>query len=198
MSSGQDWLEYVTALTGSGSVLAVVTKLTIDTIRCRRAKKSAEVFQQFGEIYKALKGIQEQTCALRACVIKLENGGGVPEPGGSVKSSIIYEVPGKDVDALSGAVAWKNVPLNGSWAGLVQEVISRPMVEVSSAEDISRENAFLAADEFCDKVIFIRIAVRKTAFFFLSVHLAKDIELTEVQQRGLSAHVFRLRSIFGK
>jgi len=94
-------LTFLTALVGTGGLAAI-----LQTIRWYKDRKDDPVQQgliDVSKIYDNLQKLKSSTHAKRAILFKLHNGGGRPKVGNIMYSSILYEVYGDGVSAISAS-----------------------------------------------------------------------------------------------
>lgn len=111
-------IELLKVLAGSGVLLAM-WKLLAKTVQEFGNGKATQAFRDISEIFECLVVLTHKTGAVRANLLKLENGGGVPNPMNSVRSSILYE-----------HTTGKHQPLKDSWTNQV--------IQAGYAEKISQ------------------------------------------------------------
>lgn len=153
-------------------------------------------FSRIAEIYKSLHALRLSTRSNRVCVLKTENGGGVPAPGCDVKSSVLYESADPSM-AKELSTSWQRVPLNGTWASVLQHIAADKCADLTPAMAVSPHYDFLTESD-CARVHFVLIALSESAMFYLSVHLAAGIDLSQKEQSNMYQHARRITELFAK
>lgn len=180
-----DWGQLVTTLFGASGAAWVGFRALADWLRAREAKKIQDNYARMARIYDALRVAMASTRASRICILKTENGGGIPSPGCDVKSSVLYENAAPN-SAQALQANWQKVPLNGTWCALINDVVIKGNAILTRDQEFGVENDFLSTAG-CDKVIFVRVSVKRNALYYMSVHLSNEVELTKNEQVQLRA-----------
>lgn len=189
-----DWNIVVPAVFGSGGVLAA----TLNYFSTRRAelriRKVRDNYARIGSIFNVMNTMRASTRATRVCVLKTENGGGIPAPGCDVKSSVVYESvdPTMTRELLS---TWQKVQLNGVWANILRKIANERCATLNHDANLGPHFDFLAESD-CARVHFILIQLTETAMFYLSVHLATGVELSQQQESTVYQGVRQISQLF--
>ncbi len=189
-----DWGELVTTLFGASGAVWVGWRAVADFLRTREVRQVQANLNRIARIYQTLQTAMAATRASRICVLKTENGGGIPRPGCAVKSSVLYEnaAPG---GARTLQTTWQNVLLTGTWVVILRDIVDKGSASLNKTLQLSAEQDFLLESD-CDKVEFIRVAVTGPAMYYLSVHLADAVELTRKEEVHLKVCARVIQTLF--
>jgi hypothetical protein len=189
-----DWNTPITVLFGSGGVGALLIKYLLDKRHARKSRRVQQSYARIAEVFKILQFVRLATRATRVCVLKTENGGGVPAPGCDVKSSVLYETADPSM-TRELASSWQKVALNGVWAEVLKKLAVDKNVRLTPNPEMGPHYDFLAESD-CATVEFALIDLTEAAMYYLSVHLAAGVELTPKEISAVHAGARRINLLF--
>jgi hypothetical protein len=189
-----DWTAIIAAIFGSGGLGVALVNYLTKRQHNKDKRKAQENFKKLDEVYKTLERIRYATRANRVCVLKTENGGGIPKPGSDVTSSVVHENASPDMTKELMA-SWQKVRLNGVWAPIIKHIAEDRCATLVPIPEMGPHFDFLLESN-CAKVHFVLIVQTPSAMFYMSVHLAEGIELSPQEQSEIYQGVRRLQQLF--
>lgn len=193
-----EWTPILTAAVGSGGALAAIISALSQRYKAKKEQKArknhANGYRRLSEIYKTLEFVRTSVRCTRVCVLKTENGGGIPAPGCDVKSSVLYENADYTMKREL-ASSWQKVLLNGIWAAILQEIAANQLATLKQVDGLDPRFNFLSESD-CAKVQFVLIDLTPTAMFYMSVHLDKEVDLSEKEASNIAVGARRIKQLF--
>ncbi len=189
-----DWNIIVPAIFGSGGALVGLINLWSSRRTTNKAKQVRDNYARIASVYRILETIRVATRASRVCVLKTENGGGIPAPGCDVKSSILYEAADRS-STKELQSAWQKVQLNGVWAQILQQIATERCATLTPDFAVGPHYDFLRESN-CAKVHFVLIDITEPALFYLSIHLDAGAELSPQQESAAHQGVRQISQLF--
>lgn len=162
------WVQLGLAVLGSGSFAAVI-HLVRDQLRRRAGRQYDRGYGDISMIYRLIQQLlSDIPGANRVLVLKSENGGGIPAPGCTVKSSVLYEVcdsPAKPIQE-----AWQGVPLDQDYSSILVKLSTegRAVIHLSDLHSDSITHVLFKAAN-ADRACVFRICATAHALLYLSV-----------------------------
>ena len=181
-----------------GTTLTLLTSLATIWFKHKLDKKAYKKKHAFSktipsvhEVYSILNTIKGETDSNRAIILKAENGGGRPNLGSHLKSSVLYEVFDSPLESVRKL--WQNQPLDEEYIKILNKLIvtedKKCVVEVSKLPkgSLLREN--YEANNVKTSHVY-EIAEREHSYLYLSINYlsndnnahARDIERACVNQ----------------
>ena len=189
-----DWGTILTSVFGSGGLGVAAFQYFSKRASEKKTRHIQNSYARIAEVYRALESIRAATRANRVCVLKTENGGGIPAPGCDVKSSVLYENADPKMPRELQS-CWQKVELNGVWAPLLHCLAVEGFANLTPNEKMGPHFDFLAESD-CAKVHFVLIKLSEPAMFYLSVHLPDNIELSAYEASTMYQGARHIRQLF--
>ncbi len=184
------------AVLGTGGGAAAAIKLLKDWSRMRRSKHMDAGFADVNELYQTLQTLLGDISADRILVIKSENGGGLPRPGCTIKSSVIHEVyNGQYLGSLYEV--WQRVPLDHDYSQILSVLSTGQWVwrETSTLSHSSVIKDLLEDD--VRRLAFARICGTNNALWYIALHFRSPNKIDDKERARTQQAIYRLRVLFG-
>lgn len=188
-------IQLALALIGTSGGMAAIVNLLRLWARKRRSKHMDAGFADMNEIYQTLQNLLGEIAADRILVIKSENGGGLPRPGCTIKSSVIHEVFNGDLGSLYES--WQRVTLDheyshvlhilstGEWVWRATDELARPSVLADLLEPEVK------------RIAFARICGTNNALWYIALHFRTEGRVDDDDRARTQRAIHKLRILFG-
>lgn len=136
----------------------------------------------------------KKTGAARVVVLRLENGGGKPALGKTLKSSVVYEVYSPSEESISET--WQNQQVDDEYIKLIVDVSTR---KVSKVETDKLEESILKSSYLARGIRFsfkFEIYEAKTSYFYLSFYFKDVPPVSPAVSDAMRYGVNEIRSIY--
>jgi hypothetical protein len=178
-------------LTLMSSIVTMWFKHRLDRKAYEKKHAFSKTLPAVHEVYSILNTIKGETEASRVLILKAENGGGRPNLGSHLKSSVLYEVFDAPLETVRKL--WQNQPLDEDYIKVLNQLIiteeKKCMVNVAKLQkgSLLRDNYEANGVKYSH---IYEIAEREHSYLYLSVNYtegendahAKDIERACVNQ----------------
>lgn len=187
-------LEVLKILAGSGVLLAA-WQLFAKVLNDRGNAKASQAFRDISEVFHVLSTLVAGTGAVRALVLKLENGGGVPNAMGTVRSTILYEHTSGRHRSLKDS--WDHQVIQAGYAQKISELLDSKDGHVvftppETAEAIT--NLYAANGITHSHVYIVRRTPRR--IIYLSLNFTReDRNLSHAESDAIRVALGKLKAI---
>lgn len=174
----------------------LTTLVTFGFIRPKKSRFPA-VLNAIHSVYDELHMLNSALDAPRALILKTENGGGIPQLGRALFSSVLYEA----FTADSGSVrkGWQKEQIDEGYTGMLTDMVSKGIIVVKTASLPDGQLKTLYEAYKVTHSIVALIALEERRMIYLSVNLTEKsdmmVEDPEVTEKVRSS-VNRLRNLF--
>ena len=179
------------------SIGTLYVKNYLDTVKERNKNSFSTVVPLVHEIYSILNDVMSKTKAFRVVIMKTENGGGRPQIGCELKSSVVYEVFDSGHKPIK--LDWQKQVIDEQYSSMLSELIlsSERCIRVKTADmpDYSMLKIAYQATGVVQATMY-ELAERGKDYIYLSVIYGEETELTAEDIYSKRNAVNRLRSIF--
>lgn len=189
------WAQIAIAVFGTGGGAAALVSLAREAAKARRARQMDRGLHDTHEIYRELQMLlHEVPQAQRIHVVKSHNGGGLPQPGNEIKSTVVYEV---FAELPSLRETWKRVPIDQEYSGILSVLSAGQWVCRKGSRLASRSVLRDMLEEEVSLLVFVRICSTNSALWYIALHFRDCEELSEQHRAKIRQTVYRLRLLFG-
>lgn len=151
----------------------------------------------YAKIYPVLTAMLYETGAARVVLLKTTNGGGIPKPGSTLRSSALAEVVNHDIEQV--AQVWQNQLVDRDYVHMLSKLHLRSrtfMVTQDLDEDSLLRNLYKANGIAFSKILLV--SVQPEMMIYVSVNFKEGTPevLTAEQREAARAGTNKLKQIF--
>lgn len=166
----------------------------------RRNSQIPDVLNAIACIYKEMNtALSTAEGCVRVVLLKTENGGGIPQLGSELKSSVVHEVWAAEVKNVSGN--WIKQRLDEQYILNLLEINKSPRGEVTLPASAFKGSVLqhVYALNHVQTCHLAEIARRKHAYYYLSFNYVKPADgLTDQDHEAMRSCILYLRNVFKK
>lgn len=148
-------------------------------------------------IYPILNQMLNETGACRVAMLKTTNGGGIPKPGSTLRSSVIAEVYGKDAEAV--ACSWQEQLVDADYVKMLSRLVmaGRTFVITSELdEDSMLGQLYQSMGIVFSKVMLIETLPEMMIYVSLNFTTGEPASITPDQREAARAGANQLAQVF--
>ncbi len=162
----------------------------------RKPEPIARTVIAYAKIYPILTTMLHETGADRVALLKTTNGGGIPRPGSTLRSSVLAEVLGDKIDAI--AHTWQEQLLDRDYVHMLSKLIGRGCT-YTITEDLDDDSMLRILYEG-NGIAFSKVVLIDTLpemLIYVSVNFAEGTPetLTAEQREGARAGANQLKQV---
>lgn len=188
-----------------GEILATLLAIVLVVVKgmdwyIKRKAKQRDIYKallpKMEEIYSVLNSLLIASGAHRALILSTENGGGVPQVGKPLYSSILYEVK-SSYSFPDLKDTWQKQLVDESYVSLLLEVHTRHVASLTTGEMSEGILKDLYISEGIQTSLVFAITVANDRFYYLSLTYKEDTELTPRIRNAVRVATAKLTLVLG-
>lgn len=148
------------------------------------------------EVYTTLSVMLKELGAARVLVLRSENGGGLPQPGAQLYSSVVYEAVNPPLQPIRGQ--WQGQQIDQEYITLLENVCHTKYVCLDTTEMV--EESLLGNLYRAHGITFAEVAllqISKGHVLYLSINYDRALDKDDPSHReSFRVGYLRLRQIF--
>ena len=191
------WVPIVVALISSGA-LAGAAAGAMKWLQVRRhvkgVKRQGSTFRALVRLNETLEELGVQTGAARCLILRSENGGGIPTPGKTIYSSVIYESDRSTSDRIRDK--WQRVPVDAQYAGMLSSVYDKGAVELETSKMKDGDLKDVYVSTGVTRSMVFRIGCSDTAMIYLSICFADGEKITAGHRSQIRSALAYMQEVF--
>jgi hypothetical protein len=186
-------LAFLTALVGTGGFAAI-----LQTIRWYKDRKDDPVQQgliDVSKVYDNLQRVKSVTKAARAVLLKLHNGGGRPQVGHLMYSSMIYESYGDDEASMSHSWQQERIDNDSQYREMLITMLDSGcvMVETENMPECKLKDTYIANGVV--RAIVKDVGKKKNEHYYLSVSFHSEEGNPHIENDAVRICASRIKRI---
>lgn len=185
------FLEFLIAI-GFGGMAKAGFDFWLERKKSAANKKFEAAIEKISKIYEVMNEIMVAADSSRVVLLRTTNGGGIPRPGCSLYSSIVYEVYSQDSEPIK--LLWQSQLLDESYLDIISKTISKKEIAVRTKDLKHGMLKSLYEKRGVVKSYVYSIAELPTEFLYLSVNIKSDLAV--VNEMEVLMHVNQIRALF--
>lgn len=182
------------------SFATAFVKLLVELVRSGIIRKPCAIERTviaYSKIYPILNGMMHNAGADRIVLLKTTNGGGIPKPGCTLRSSVLAEVYGDDLDGISGS--WQEQRVDGDYVMMLSRLIIAGATFMVSKE--LDHDSLLSMVYQADEIAFSKVMLVETLpemMIYVSINYCKGSPetMSPRQREAARAGVNQLAQVF--
>lgn len=182
---------------GSGTLIATISfmRYLISVWILRRKESVRHAIESIHSLYETLNDVMAATHAVRAVIVKTENGGGIPHIGSRIYSTVLYEVHDKFVDAVK--LNWQRRIVDEAMTKTLLKIVTADSTDIKLEELEGTLQLVYKTQGIAFSKVF-QIYKDEVSFFYMSVNFRTNKDLTPFQMIALEDAVAKIRQKFAK